>query len=148
MEVFEVTLDTLSQITPLFDGYMVFYGQPSIPEKYGQYLHARIKNNEAHVLGIRREDGKCLGFTLLYPSFSSVSQQRIYVLNDLFVDPDHRSAGVGSVLLDAAVRFARRNGAIRIHLETAVDNLVAQELYNKKGWKKEDDFIHYYYQIQ
>ena len=58
------------------------------------------------------DGGKIVGFAQLYPSFSSVSLRPIRILNDLFVDPDHRRSGAGRALLDAARDHARQTGAI------------------------------------
>ena len=36
------------------------------------------------------EDAKAVGFTQLYPSYSSVNMASLWVLSNLFVDPRHR----------------------------------------------------------
>ncbi|MHB1331677.1 MAG: GNAT family N-acetyltransferase [Sulfuriferula sp.] len=70
-----------------------------------------------------------LGFTQLYPSFSSISLARIFILNDLYVDVHARRKGVASKLMSAAVEFARSQGAVRVSLSTATTNVTAQALY-------------------
>src|SRR5215467_8365714 len=79
------------------------------------------------------KDGKAVGFTQLYPSFSSGALARIFVLNDLFVDPCARHIGAGSALLQAAAEYGRRVGALRLVLSTEVTNTPAQSLYEKLG---------------
>jgi GNAT superfamily N-acetyltransferase len=83
-----------------------------------------------------------MGFTLLYPTFSSVSQARIFTLNDLFVHPDHRKKGVASELMNAAGNFAKLLGAVRLQLETENTNVNAQALYKKEGWQMETNFFY------
>jgi ribosomal protein S18 acetylase RimI-like enzyme len=46
----------------------------------------------------------------------------VLILNDLFVDENHRRNGIAHQLLDAAVTHARKQGAIRLVLETGVNN--------------------------
>ena len=93
------------------------------------------------------EEAISVGFTLLYPSFTSVGRKRIFVLNDLYVDKIARNKGVATSLLQAAADFARGNGAIRLHLETEKTNRAAQALYEREGWIKEDEVFHYNYTL-
>jgi len=74
----------LEAIVPLFDGYRQFYGQPSELDRVRAFLKERLARGDA-VLLIAEADGRALGFTQLYPSFSSVSMAPIFGLNDLFV---------------------------------------------------------------
>ena len=88
-----------------------------------------------------------LGFTQLYPSFSSVRMKRLWVLNDLFVHPSHRRKGVGKALLKRAAEWGRETGASAMMLETGIDNLPAQALYEKLGWTRNDDYYVYYLSV-
>ena len=65
------------------------------------------------------------------------------MLNDLFVKPDARTAGVGSALLQAAADFGRAEGAIRLTLSTAIDNTTAQAVYERMGWVRNTAFFTY-----
>lgn len=142
MKIKEVKLNDINHLVPLFDGYMVFYGKPSNPISYRDFLVERIKNKEAYIFIAFDDDEKAMGFTLLYPSFSSVSQRRIFILNDLFVHKDHRKKGVASGLINTAAAYGRKNKAVRLHLETDHDNVTAQRLYESSGWIKDSSF-HY-----
>ena len=90
-------------------------------------------------------DGAAVGFTQLYPSFSSGAMARIFILNDLFVAPEARGCGAGSALLKAAAQYGRSVGATRLVLSTEVTNTTAQSVYEKKGWKRDTAF--YVYQL-
>jgi ribosomal protein S18 acetylase RimI-like enzyme len=93
------------------------------------------------------EDGNGLGFTQLYPSFSSVSMKPIWVLNDLFVAGTARRRGIGARLLTAATDHASQTGAARLVLSTAVDNANAQALYERLGWQKDAAFLQYEFEL-
>ena len=136
-------LDDLETLVPLFDGYRRFYRQP--PDAIGAraFLAERIKRNES-VIFLAVVEGRVVGFTQLYPSFSSVSMQRLWVLNDLFVAPDGRRSGAGRALLDRAERWARETGAKGLILSTEVTNTTAQRLYESAGWTRDDEFFHYH----
>ena len=89
------------------------------------------------------EDAAAIGFTQLYPSFSSGAMARIFILNDLFVAPEARQRGVGSALLQAAAQYGRRIGAVRLVLSTEVTNTTAQSVYERMGWKRDTVFCVY-----
>ena len=101
------------------------------------WLRARIGANESVVL-LAETDGNAVGFTQLYPMYSSVQTARIWVLNDLYVPPDQRRHGVAKALLKAAIEYARNDGASRLQLETGRRNEAARALYRNAGWQEDD----------
>jgi GNAT superfamily N-acetyltransferase len=136
-------LDDLDALIPLFDAYRRFYGQDSDLPGARAFLADRFKRGES-VIFLAVVDGAIVGFTQLYPSFSSVSMKRLWVLNDLFVTPDARKSGAGRALLERAERWAAETGAKGLTLSTQVTNLGAQRLYEACGWTKDDEFLHYH----
>ena len=130
-------LADLDRVAPLFDAYRGFYGQPSDLRRARQWLEARLSRGEATVI-LAERGHEPVGFTLLYPSFSSVSTGPTLLLNDLFVAESARRGGVASGLLQAAAEQARAQGALRVSLETARDNQAAQALYRKAGWTPDE----------
>ncbi len=84
-----------------------------------------------------------VGFCQLYPSFSSVSLARAFILNDLYVVESSRKQGIATMLLNAAAEFAKELGAIRLTLSTAISNQAAQHLYEQAGWIRDQDFYVY-----
>lgn len=147
MTINQVTLDDLDVLVELFDGYRQFYRQESDKAASRTFLKARLSNGEAFVFIAKDGNGAAAGFTLLYPMFSSVRQKRVYILNDLFVHPDHRRKGVGALLLDRAVQFGKEQGAAGLQLETEVTNIKAQGLYEKEGWSRVVDEYFYTYDL-
>lgn len=138
-----VTLDELNQVTALFNQYMIFYAQPSNPNKYRAYLKERLENQEADIFIAYDEHQEAQGFVLNYTGFSSVSLGKVIVLNDLFVVPEHRQKGVANTLIERVEQFAKEQGAIRVDLSTAKDNVNAQALYEKMGFVQGTKFFSY-----
>src|SRR5690242_6316820 len=138
----QATVSDLDKLVPLFDGYRQFYRQASEPDRIRQFLLDRFERSQSVIL-IAVKDGTAVGFTQLYPSFSSGALAQIFILNDLFVDPDARLIGTGSALLQAAAEYGRRVGALRLVLSTEVTNMPAQALYEKRGWKRNTEFYTY-----
>ncbi len=146
LQLVPVTLGQVELVAPLFDAYRQFYGQPPDPQGARRFLAERLGRGESVVYAVV-EGGRALGFTQLYPSFSSVSMRPIWILNDLFVAEDARRRGVGGLLLRAARDHAVRTGAVRLALSTAVTNTAAQALYERDGWRRDTAFLHYEYQL-
>lgn len=132
----------LELLLPLFDGYRQFYKQPSNLEAAEAFLTERIMKNES-VIFVALLGNKGAGFTQLYPSFSSVTMQRQWILNDLFVDPEFRKTGVADAIMHTAEEFSYADNAKGLVLSTAVDNLPAQALYEKRGWERDEAFYTY-----
>ncbi len=139
----------LPQLARLFDSYRVFYGQAADPVAAERFVRDRLSKGDSTVFVAHPESSRSrlLGFTQLYPSYSSVLMQRIYILNDLFVDPAARQTGVGRTLIEAAHAFAEKEGACRVSLATAVDNSAAQRLYESLGYQRDSAFVHYEWEI-
>jgi len=82
MTIIKAHIEHLDVIAPLFDAYRVFYKQASNLDAAKAFLHERLKNKES-VIYLAIKDSKAVGFTQLYPLFSSVSMERMFILNDL-----------------------------------------------------------------
>jgi len=142
----QAVLSDLDALVPLFDGYRQFYGRASDFPAAREFLLARFNHGES-ALFIAHEGDTSVGFTQLYPSFSSVSLARVFVLNDLFVHAQARRKGVASKLMSAATDFAKSLGAVRVSLSTATSNETAQALYQSAGWKRDEQFFVYHFAI-
>lgn len=133
----------LDAVTALFDAYRCFYGAASDVFMARAFMEERLRLLDSVVLLALDHNGTAAGFTQLYPSFSSIGCIRVFLLNDLFVSPCARSRGVGRALLSAARALALEAGAKRLVLETAVDNRVAQALYESAGFERDAGFFTY-----
>ncbi|PZU92608.1 MAG: GNAT family N-acetyltransferase [Leptolyngbya sp.] len=142
MEIVVANLTHLENLTTLFDGYRVFYQQPSGLAGARQFVQARLEKGDSTIL-VAQAGNELAGFTQLYPSFSSVAMKPLWILNDLFVAEIYRGQGIARGLIEAAETFARDGGAIRVVLETQVTNTSAQALYEGRGYVKDMEFYHY-----
>jgi GNAT superfamily N-acetyltransferase len=141
-QVRQATVQDLDVLVPLFDAYRQFYRFPSDPDRARRFLLERFEHNQS-VIFLALAGGKEVGFTQLYPSFSSGAMARIFVLNDLYVAPEGRGRGTGTALLNAAAEYGRRVGAVRLVLSTEVTNTTAQSVYERAGWKRNTAFYSY-----
>ena len=142
VEVRQAMVGDLDVLVPLFDAYRQFYRKPSDPEGARRFLLERFEHDQS-VIFLSFEVAAAVGFSQLYPSFSSGAMARIFILNDLFVAPEARRRGAGTTLLRAAAEYGRQVGAARLVLSTELSNLTAQSVYERLGWKRDALFCTY-----
>ncbi|MFS0821810.1 N-acetyltransferase family protein [Bacillus sp. 1P02SD] len=142
MGIFQATKEDFEGVANLFNAYRMFYQQESDVEGAMTYIKARMESNES-VIFVAKDKGNYVGFTQLYPTFSSISMKKAWILNDLYVDSKARKQGVGELLLQKAKEYALETGAKSLSLSTAADNITARRLYEKNGYKRDSQFYHY-----
>jgi ribosomal protein S18 acetylase RimI-like enzyme len=142
MIVRQAGLDDLDDLARLFDMYRGFYRQPPDVGLARRYLGERLARGESIVF-LALEGDDAFGFTQLYRSFCSVAAAPILILYDLYVDAPARGRGVATALMDRARAFGESTGAVRIELETAIDNVTAQKVYERHGYVRNTTFHKY-----
>lgn len=142
--VLRAGVEHIELLTPLFDAYRRFYEKSSDPKAAAEFLCARLTADESVVFLALDDDGNALGFTQLYPAFSSVRLKPMWILNDLYVAPKRRRRGVARTLMARAKQHAAETGAGGLELQTGRDNAVAQALYRREGWQLEEDYWRFF----
>lgn len=133
----------LEELASLFDQYRQFQSQPSDLAAARSFLRSRFDHGESAIF-IAHAAGAPVGFAQLYPSFSSVSLSRVFILNDLFVSASGRRRSVASRLLAELEAYAWSLGAARVTLNVARTNTSAQSLYGARAWKQDEQFLMYH----
>ena len=141
LEIARAKLADAGELHPLVEKYRAFYKQQP-NAKTLDYLKARLENDEAMVF-IARSDEVAVGFTMIYPTFSTVSLSNVWLLNDLYVEEANRGQRIASKLMETAESAAREAGATRVFLRTANDNTTAQSLYEGRGYLQDEVFRRY-----
>ena len=126
----------------LVEGYSEFYKSDLTDEKALRVWSWIIdKNHDLDGAVAVNDDGEFLGFAHYREYPRTLTADRGLFLDDLFVVPDARGAGVGKALLDFAKKFASEHQLGQIQLLTAADNETAQRLYEEVGTRA--DWITY-----
>ena len=142
-EIVQGTPADVGEVALLFDAYRQFYGKPPDLEAARRFLFARLSKGES-VLFLARSREHVVGFVNLYAVFSSVNLTRQWILNDLFVAEEARKLGVGRALTQRARQLAEATQSNGLTLETGIENLAAQKLYESTGWKRDHEFYRYF----
>jgi RimJ/RimL family protein N-acetyltransferase len=85
----------------------------------------------------RSASGAAVGFATLFWSWDTTEAARIGVMNDLYISPDARGAGLAERLIDACSAHCAEHGASRLEWQTAPENLRAQAVYDRVGGVRE-----------
>ena len=135
MEVRPVTHDDLPALLGLIGDYQRFYGNTAVDGAHNAEFFGRFvaPSDRGMLIAAYDDDGAPAGYTCLYWTYSSVSATDVVLLNDLYVAPSHRGAGVGEALIAAARDVAVERGCSHLRWATTLDNRRAQRLYERVG---------------
>ena len=134
MHIREARIEDLNLLSDLFDGYRVFYKKESELESAKAFLSERLKNKDSIILVAEDKRKQLAGFVQLYPLFSSTRMKKLWLLNDLFVNPSFRGRGVSLELIEKAKDLVKESSACGMFLETEKTNVVGNNLYPKTGF--------------
>jgi len=144
MRIVQATLEHLDLLTPLFIKYREFYGELPFPDSSRKFLETRLKRKESVIyLALADDEDKLLGYCQLFPSYSSLSLKRVWILNDIYVAEDARRQLVADRLLQTAKQMAKDTNAVRMRVATSVDNEAAQKTYESIGFREDTRFKNY-----
>jgi ribosomal-protein-alanine N-acetyltransferase len=99
-----------------------------------------LDSDSAQVLVASASHNHFLGAAVLFFRKGSAAA-RVY---SLATQPQARGKGVGTALLQAADRAARRRGCRALRLEVNVRNAKAVRLYERLGYRRIGRYAHYY----
>jgi GNAT superfamily N-acetyltransferase len=81
---------------------------------------------------VAEEDGHIVGFSLYYISYSTWKGKCLY-LEDFFVIPEKRKAGIGGKLFEKTVAIAKNLGVRRMDWQVLERNEPAIDFYRKQN---------------
>ena len=146
MTVRNAAIIDVEKLAVLFDGYRVFYEKDSDLQEAKKFLLERITNNESRIIiAIDKED--IVGFVQLYPIFSSTRMKKLWLLNDLFVDENHRGKGISKQLIEQCKDLCNDTGACGLRLETAKTNTTGNNLYVKTDFILDENHNYYSWDV-
>lgn len=141
MEIKRINNSESYLVVDLFNKYRIFYKHPSDIQLAHDFIQARLDNHESVIfVAFVQKGDKTIpaGFTQLYPGYSSGRAICYWILNDLYVEKECRRQGIGEALIKTSFEFAKATGRKFLELSTATDNFMAQRLYEKIGFEKQE----------
>lgn len=147
MEILRAYTRHLSLIVGLFDEYRQHFSQPPNPEGCRVFLADRLERRDSAIFFASEGSGsfqRALGFMQLYPTFSSLALQRIWILSDLYVILGCRRHGIARALHERARQLVAETRASGVAFAAGRENSVAQRLCEALGCQREEKEHHFY----
>lgn len=136
-----LTLADRDDWQPLWDAYLVFY-ESELAHEVTESVFARIAANDGLHGAIARDDeGRPVGIVHWLTHPSTWSTEEYCYLEDLFVAPEGRSAGVGRALIGYVRDWADASGCEKVYWLTQDSNATARALYDRVA--ASTGFVHY-----
>ena len=115
---------------PLWHGYLTFY-KTTLPSSQDELTWERLMDPNYEIRGLVVElDGVVQGITHYSFQTSTWSPVGYCYLEDLFVNPEFRGAGLGRALIDAVRDIAIEKKLSRLYWNTDSSNETARKLYD------------------
>jgi GNAT superfamily N-acetyltransferase len=116
----------------LWAGYNRFY-ERTLPEAVTSHTFTRMMDPACPVYGIVADlgAGDVIGIANYLVHEATSTPTPVCYLQDLFVDPHRRAAGVGQQLIDWMVEEMKAQGWSRLYWHTRENNYRARGLYDK-----------------
>src|ERR1700688_4661549 len=129
------TMEDIADIAPLVERYWEFesvggFDRPRIET----LLRALLAEPQRGACWVADADGRLCGYLLTVFMFSLEHGGLMAEIDDLFVSPEMRSAGVGALMLATAESDLAGRGLVRLQLQLGVDNERARLFYERHGF--------------
>jgi ribosomal protein S18 acetylase RimI-like enzyme len=95
-----------------------------------------LNNNNIGNIIVAKKNEKIIGMVILLYTISTAMGERVALLEDMVVSPNERELGIGSILLDRAVKYATERGCKRVTLLTDKMNTRAQKFYKQHKFNR------------
>jgi len=138
MKIRQARITDLELLSELFDAYRVLSREDSDVDKARAFLTERLSNRDSEIFVCETIDNNLVAFVQLFPLFSSTRMKKLWLLNDLFVTPEHRGKGISVKLIERAKKLVVDSAACSMILETEKSNVIGNNLYPKTGFEKNE----------
>lgn len=126
------------QLIRLLDAYMqdeMGNGAP-MPKDLAPKILNGLKNYAGYLGFFALVEGEYAALANCNQNFSTFKAKPLINIHDFVVHPNFRGKGAGHFLLNSIAGYAKENGFCRVNLEVRYDNIKAQKLYQKVGYRE------------
>lgn len=142
MKIETVSKANLKSVLPLISAYQKFYNQVPSKKRNEAHFSSYTRNHSQGILFAAFDGKKAVGFCTLYFLPSSLSGNKMCVLNDLYTVPSIRKRGVARALIEHGRTYARDRGFETMEWWTQQTNKTAQRLYDQLGAQRSSWFLY------
>lgn len=114
-------------------------------EKQKTALEILIDKKTGSIIFVAESDGGIAGMINLQKIVSTAAGGYSILLEDLYVKNKYRDSGIGGMLVNRALQWAKSEGALRIQLAADIRNKKALSFYNNNGFTISNMVLYYKY---
>ena len=129
IEIAQAKTEDYADIHQMIMDFAVFQ---KTPEKVSITLDQMLENGDDFKALIARDGQKAIGFATYYFGFSSWSGKHLF-LDDLYLETDYRSQGLGHQFMDELERIAKSKNCKSMRWLVSKWNEPAISFYKKRG---------------
>ena len=140
----QVRAEDLDELLALMRAYCDFYEVSPSDDALLALMGALLADPAAAGVQLiaRSGDGRACGFATLFWRWETLEAGEIGVMNDLYVIPEARGAGLGARLIAACLERCSARGVVRMYWETDPENARAQRVYDRIGGAREETIVY------
>jgi GNAT superfamily N-acetyltransferase len=135
MKIERVTSATMNDVLPLLDVQLSEHGVGLEAERLERAVRGLLDVPKRGLVLAAYEEDRSIGVALMAHTWSIEHGGFCTWLDELYVVPERRNAGVGRALLHAALAAARDEGCCAVDLEVEADHARVESLYLREGFR-------------
>lgn len=145
MYITSVTTDSFDELLTLIN-CLAEYEKLDPPNQEAQERlrqHCFSSQPKFYAYLVRNSEGKAIAYAITFFTYSSFLAKPTLYLEDVFVLPEYRRSGVGTVVFDFLKQEAKNNDCGRIEWQVLDWNTMAISFYEKIGAVKMNEWFSY-----
>lgn len=104
----------------------------------GKTYFTELLNNFESCCFIAEDNGKKVGYIAAGPKEINYRKSKYVEIENVGVTPEYRSKGVGSMLIDECLKWAKSQGFQKVYVNSYFRNSGAISFYKKSGFEEID----------
>jgi ribosomal protein S18 acetylase RimI-like enzyme len=120
-----------------FDRHRFMEPRPNVEQGYAWFLGTQITDDDVAVF-VAERNGRVLGYVYagIEPQSWKELREEAGFIHDIVVSQQERRAGIAAALIHEAIEWLRARGMPRVMLWTAAENIGAQQLFARVGFRR------------
>jgi GNAT superfamily N-acetyltransferase len=140
-DIRRATADDVPTLLPLVAAYWQFENLEGFePRNVGAQLERLLSSDHLGAGWLALSDGRAVGYLLAVYVFSLEHGGLTAEIDEFFVAPEGRGAGIGGLLLGAAEAEFVRTGCRNTSLQLGRGNDAARRFYHRHGYRERSGF--------
>lgn len=134
----QASIEDAPRLVALMREFYAESATPFDPTAAADAFEALLSDDRLGTVWLIQAGDNEVGYVVVTFSYSMEFSGRNGFLDDLFIRPPFRGAGLGTAALAEVRAFCVERGVRALHLETGLDNVAAQALYRRAGFVATD----------